>query len=503
MAHLEITHYLDVEGLRHILFPRSDIVKEMVVDTHRFGLLDGPFEHYERSIFDEGPTDSGLHKVTESFDYKLSIPWFGFIFGWPVRHALRNRRIDDKPPFWAPPDHFSQRGATIFATLCAIAVISGFLSNAPAETHTYAADEFGVNQLSQGFLGALVRIGTLLAIGFAFLADRKGRRRILTWAMLFGIAVSCLAAISPTIETFAASLIVLRTANATLSAVLLVFALEELPAGSRAWGLSVLGLSAALGAGVVVWTQPLAGITDWSWRLIYLIPILAIPLISRTVKALPESKRFETHRSELKLRGYWRPLVLLGATYFLLGLFLSPIDWFRNEYLRDEHDFSALQVSIFVISTATPGGIGLYLAGRIADVRGRRIVVSVASVIGLGLTTLFFNSSGALLWPIALCAIGLASGLLPALGVYRGEMFPTAVRAKAATISGAIGVLGGSIGILLAGWLRVRWGSFGPVMTVLWLGPLIAAAVVWKKFSEGTRQELESLNPEDLGPAQI
>ena len=121
----------------------------------------------------------------------------------------------------------------------------------------------------------------------------------------------------------------------------------------------------------------------------------------------------------------------------------------------------------------------------------------------MGFTTLFFNSSGALLWPIALCAIGLASGLLPALGVYRGEMFPTAVRAKAATISGAIGVLGGSIGILLAGWLRVRWGSFGPVMTVLWLGPLIAAAVVWKKFSEGTRQELESLNPEDLGPAQI
>ena len=82
MAHLEITHYLDDEGLRHVLFPRSDIVKEMVVDTHRFGLLDGPFEHYERSIFDEGPTDSGLHKVTESFDYKLSIPWFGFIFSW-------------------------------------------------------------------------------------------------------------------------------------------------------------------------------------------------------------------------------------------------------------------------------------------------------------------------------------------------------------------------------------------------------------------------------------
>ena len=93
--------------------------------------------------------------------------------------------------------------------------------------------------------------------------------------------------------------------------------------------------------------------------------------------------------------------------------------------------------------------------------------------------------------------ITLASGLLPALGVYRGEMFPTAVRARAATIAGAIGVVGGSIGIVAAGWMRVRWGSFGPAMAIVWLGPLAAAVLVWRKFYEGTRRELEALNPED------
>ena len=79
-------------------------------------------------------------------------------------------------------------------------------------------------------------------------------------------------------------------------------------------------------------------------------------------------------------------------------------------------------------------------------------------------------------------------------------MFPTAVRARAATIVGAIGVVGGSIGIVAAGWMRVRWGSFGPAMTVLWVGPLIAALIVWKRFYEGARQELETLNPEDIEP---
>ena len=65
--------------------------------------------------------------------------------------------------------------------------------------------------------------------------------------------------------------------------------------------------------------------------------------------------------------------------------------------------------------------------GTNSRLRGRRIVVVTAAVVGLGLTTVFFNSSGLWFWPLAFTAITLASGLLPALGVYRGEMFPTAV----------------------------------------------------------------------------
>ena len=495
MTHFEITHCVDDEGLRRVRLPRNDLVEEKALGDDRFSLVDGPFDHYERRL--EVRSGPNGHTVIERFDYRLSIPWFGILFRWPVRHALRNRAGDGIQPFWAAPDRLGKRAATVFATLCAIAMLSGFLSNAPAETHTYAADEFNVDQLSQGALGALIRVGTLFAIGFAVLADRHGRRRLLAWAMGFGVAFSCAAAFSPSINIFAICLVVVRTSNATLAAILVVFALEELPAGSRAWGLSLLGMSAALGAGFVVWAQPIAGAADWSWRLIFLIPLLMIPIVIGAVRQLPESRRFRGHSREAKLRSYWRRIALLGGTYFLLGLFLSPIDWFRNEYLRDEHDFSALQVTLFIVTTAPPGGIGLYVAGRVADLRGRRIVVAVAAIFGLGLTTIFFNSSGAFLWPIALIAVMFASGLLPAMGVYRVEMFPTAIRARAATIVGAIGVVGGSIGILAAGWMRVRWGSFGPVMFVLWGGPLLAAVLVWRHFHEGTRQELEVLNPED------
>ena len=206
MTHLEITHRVDDEGLRRVRSPRTDLVLEKEVEQDLFVLVDGPFKFYERSLVVDS-TATG-HTVIETIDYQLSIPWFGFLFHLPVRYAMRNRRDKTQMPFWAPPDHMGMRATRIFATLCAIAILSGFLSNAPAETHTYAADEFAVDQLSQGFLGALIRVGTLLAIGFAVLADRHGRKKLLALAIGFGIIFSCASALAPSIETFAACLVV-------------------------------------------------------------------------------------------------------------------------------------------------------------------------------------------------------------------------------------------------------------------------------------------------------
>ncbi|MEE3255909.1 MAG: hypothetical protein VX222_01375, partial [Actinomycetota bacterium] len=92
MAHLEITHRVDDEGLRRVRSPRTDLVREKQSGDDLFSLVDGPFEFYERSlVVESGPNG---HLVIERIDYQLSIPWFGLFFRWPVRHALRNRRED-------------------------------------------------------------------------------------------------------------------------------------------------------------------------------------------------------------------------------------------------------------------------------------------------------------------------------------------------------------------------------------------------------------------------
>lgn len=522
MTRLVRTFVADADEVDALLRPRDDIVLEAPGESpggsHRFELAEGPFTSYSRlvevspdavqqapqvrqvhSAAGTVPGSAALgHQVTETVEWRLAVPWFGPVFNIAVRRAMRTGRTGDgTQPIWAPPRRFTPRAATVMAMLAAAAMLSGYLANAPSELHTYAADEFGADQAAQGLLGAVVRIGTLLAIGVSVLADRHGRRRIVAGAMGGGIAAAALAALAPDMVWLGAFLLVGRTANAALGATVVVMALEEIPAGCRAWCLSVLAMSAALGAGVVVWLQPISDLAPWAWRLLFAFPLVALAAARPLLRRLPESRRFETRGREVVLSGYWRPIALLGAIYLAFGLFLGPIDWFRNEYLRDEHSFSAALVSLFVLGTATPAGLAVYAAGRLADSRGRRIILAVASVFGLGSLVAMFNVSGAALWLAGLVGAMLSAGLLPALGVYRGELFPTALRARAATITGAMGVVGAALGVLMAGWLRTTWGSFGEVIALLWAGPLLAAAIAMVWLTEHSRQELEELHPAD------
>ena len=67
------------------------------------------------------------------------------------------------------------------------------------------------------------------------------------------------------------------TTAATL--LLAVIAAEEMPAGSRAYAISVMTMTGALGAGVAVWALPLADLDVRAWRILYLIPLIGLPVV--------------------------------------------------------------------------------------------------------------------------------------------------------------------------------------------------------------------------------
>ena len=210
-----------------------------------------------------------------------------------------------------------------------------------------------------------------------------------------------------------------------------------------------------------------------------------------------------TGRSQGALRRIeGRRLLLLATAAFLLLVFAAPASQFQNDFLREHRGYSATGITLFTLITSTPAGIGIFVAGRLADTRGRRGVAAVGLLGGTAFILVAYHSAGAAMWAASVTGTVLGS-LTVALGVYGPELFSTRHRARANGLIVTLGVAGSATGLLVVGMLADRFGSYGPAFTVVAIGPVLAAVLVLRCFPETARVELEVLNPgdADLGGA--
>ncbi len=215
------------------------------------------------------------------------------------------------------------------------------------------------------------------------------------------------------------------------------------------------------------------------------------------IRRLPESRRFERPHDDVDLAGHGRRLVLLASTAFLGALFIAPAFQLQNDFLREQQGFSAARISLFTVVTSTPAVIGIVVGGHLADVRGRRIVGAVGLIGATTAVVASYASTGWPLWAWTTLAGILLGMLVPALGVYRPELFPTSLRGKASGIIEAVALAGSAIGLVLVGHLVDRWDDYTVPIALVAVGPVVAAVVVLAAFPETARRELEDLNPED------
>jgi MFS family permease len=466
-----------------------------------FAAVDGPVRDYRRSV-DVRPRPDGLVEVTATTEFRLAVPYFGWLFVLPTRAALRRpppaRGAPARTPWWAPPDRLDARSASVLGVLAAASLVTGYLGTLLTQSITYATEEFGIEgDRQQGYALATVRLGILLTLALVALADRRGRRSVLVATAAGGCLVAATGALAPNLAWLTASQTAARALSAGLAILIGIVAAEEMPRGSRAYAVSVLGMAAALGAGFCVLALPLADLGEAGWRLLYLLPLLALPLCRGIGRRLPESRRVAAVHRNVPMAGHGRRLALLAGSAFLLQLFTAPASQFLNEFLRDERGFSAARISLFTILTNTPGGIGVVVGGRLADVRGRRVVGAVGLVGGVGATVVMYLTTGWGLWAWSVFGAVVGAATLPALGVYWPELFPTSLRGRANGLISLLGVAGSGVGLLAAGLLSDRLGGLGPALTCLAIGPAVLVVLVLAAYPETAHRELEELNPED------
>jgi len=471
---------------------RHDVLDEVRAEDGSFQQDVGPFRSYRREI-----ATAADGSVTETTSYRLSIPWFGWLFALPIRRAIRHRRpAESGHPWWAPPDRLSERQVRTLALLAVAASSATFANTLFTQTANFAADSFGVLNTGQSIGGAMVRIGVVISLPFAILADRLGRRRTIVLLAWLTPLFCALGALAPNFGLLVASQTVARPLGIALALLAGVAAAEDMPRSSRAYAVSVLAMSAGLGAGVAVAALRLTDIGDDGWRLVYLLSLVWLPIAVSLGRHLTETRRFETvHPISPPLNR--RRLGLISLVALTSNLFVAPASFFQNRYLDDVRGYSGGGIALFTLATGTPASIGLIVGGQLADTFGRRRLIAICTPISTVCLVSAFLVSGPAMWAVSLMGGFMAAVAYPAYAVYRTEMFPTGNRGTANGLITATALLSGSVGILLVGYLRDRGYSFGTLIGALAVGQLLAAYIAYRRYPETAHLELEALNPGD------
>ena len=476
--------------------PRNDLVGEERSEDGTFHQLAGPFTIYERIV-----TSDGEH-LTERTTYRLNIPWFGWLFAFPVRLLIGRRGFDPvhrrphRTPWWAPPDQISQRHALVLGLLAAASMSSAFTNTLFTQTAQFAAEDFGVGDVGYGVAQSIVRAGIVIALPFAILADRIGRKRVIRVVAWAAPIITSLGALAPNFPALVATQAIGRPLGLALDFLIAVVVTEEMPRNSRAYAVSVMAMASGLGAGIAVMALPLADLGENGWRLVYIVTLIWLVVAVDISRRLPETVRYQRPHVVAPRLDRGR-LATLAAVAVFANFFVAPASAYQNRYLREIRGFDAGMISLFTLTTATPAALGLIVGGRLADFRGRRRLIAIAIPVATTLVLGSFIVGGMPMWFSAFGGGFIGGIAYPALAVYRAELFPTGNRGRAAGLLTASALLGGIGGLLIVGQLLDRGQSYGQVIGLVALGQVLVVLIVLTRFPETAHRELEELNPED------
>lgn len=359
-------------------------------------------------------------------------------------------------------------------------------------------------------LGVTLASTALGGILFGALADRFGRKRVLTWTMLTYSAGTFLCGMSHALWLFLIFRVITGLGVGGEWATGQTMIGETFPAKMRARFAAVMQTGAPLGillASVVgsflePWFVSRLGL-DWGWRACFFVSILPAFLVLVIRRHMPESDVWERGGQDGRERapGLRRELARDPRLrkLFALGLVLALADmsayWFTYtwmpKYLYDQLGYSTARSGLWMIVTQLAGFTGYLSYGFVADWIGRRWAYSLFSLLwamGLVGITWFWGGIAVLPWlPLGfMVLVGLGTGNFSGYGPIFSELFPTRIRSSAMgtafnlsrgvqfftplviTWVASLGLSGGRMG-LGAG---ISLGAFFAVFTGLWVWTL-------------------------------
>ena len=278
----------------------------------------------------------------------------------------------------------------------------------------------------------------------AALSDRIGRRPVMLGALAVSALGGVLAAFAPDITTLTLARLV--QGSGAVNGVALALVGETGDATRRTSRMALIGAAAGIGfaAGIILgaWLTPLVGVPGL--LLGHSIATLALMWpVGRLAGPMPEAPGPRSTSRVWDAR-----ILMLGAAGFAVNLALTALLFLSPLLVRGVA--YPLAVTLMVL----PGGLGMFLASRLAD-RGHARAVGLAGAALLGLAPLAFLVENG---PILLIGAGVAffighsslSALLPSLTSARAA---EGRRGSAQGVQSTLQYLGSAAGAGLAGAL--------------------------------------------------
>ncbi len=417
-------------------------------------------------------------------------------------------RMGFLPRFMRPPHPVPQRHAKLIGLVGIASLLGAYDLNIFGLAAKQVLGEFGLNENMTGPTIAIFRLGVFGALILCLLADVFGRRRMLLITII-GMAISTVStAFAPNYETFVAAQFMVRMFAFTEDMLCIVVIAEEFEERTRGWAVGSLGALSAIGAGLAVLVFALVNLLPFGWRAIYVLGAIPLFLLAWMRRGLPETQRFRqlsVNAPKRSALSAWRPLVQLAKAYpgrltvvmLAAGLFAFGVAaalGLMPTYIQTYHGFTPRMVTLTILTTGLAGLIVNILAGRISDIVGRKVVLTICLISAFAGFMLLYSGD-----TVLLVVIGIFFGVFgqmaaavqfEALGT---ELFPTEYRATASAMRFIAGIMAGAAGLLLHGTVLSPGYGFGTAVLIL-LAPVPLTLIGIWLLPETAGRSLEDIS---------
>lgn len=379
------------------------------------------------------------------------------------------------------------------------------------------ARTFHLDDRAVGLMASLVRLGGMLAVFVVMLSDRIGRKPVVSATVLFYTLFTLLTAMSRGLWSFT---IFQSCAQIFLSAefgVAIIMISEEFPDSSRGRGVAMLhavGLIGVVAGGLL---YGIVADSRWGWRGMYFIGIIPLLLVAVLRRGIRETLRFDALRAARTnssatatgaiatlrqlvdlLRGPYRArLILVALLWNCVYLVGAPAVTFFSLYAKRDHHWTSPQVGQAVVMAYVIGALGIMFAGWMLDRVGRKLTTAVSYTVGgFAIVFLFQCSSHLAILTAMVVTVVAFQAARTATATYSAELFPTEIRATSYSLTVQfLGQITALTTPFIIGSMSKSLGGLGNAVSVVAIGPLIGALLVWRFAPETRGVRLEDVSP--------